>query len=312
MKLYKYLSYDAAMAFLKDGTLRVSQNNSLNDPFEVLLTERDRFKIRELTKKSIKVNDVEYQTYDDISDFINMSGIISLSKNKESMPMWGNYAEDNKGILVEFEVDEDDPFSMFDFYQMNSPDAYVCGNVKYSNDRNFNKSMYKFSSEEIFEVSKHYFFTKHVSWENEKEFRFVLPFHNSNKIIALDNNFKAQNKLNSLQYKKTLKPGINDISYLFELTTLTPNNIYIWNEIWRNFNSYNILFLMKIKPGNISRIYLGVNSNIEHAKKTIIEGAKAEAGIRGRFYDAHEKKFFDVFKCKLDKDNFKLVYEKII
>ncbi|MBL4703841.1 MAG: DUF2971 domain-containing protein [Flavobacteriales bacterium] len=311
MKLYKYMSPHAGYEFFKDGTIRVSQNNSLNDPFEVLLTEHDKSKIMELTKKVIQINNTEYQIHKDISDFLNMSGIISLSKNKESMPMWGNYAADNKGMLVEFEVDDDDPFSMFDCHMMNSDDAYVCGDVIYSKNRSFNKRMYQYSNEEILEISKHYFLTKHESWKHEEEFRFVFPFHNCNKIIALENDSKNKNKLNTLLNKVVIGTGKNDISNFFECGLLT-EGLDFWNTIWRNFDLYKVLFLIKIKPKNISAVYLGVNSNVDEFKQSIIEGSKYERGIRTRFYNAVDQNFNDVFKCKLDKDNFKLEYEPLI
>ena len=51
------------------------------------------------------------------------------------MPMWGNYATNSKGILVEFEVDEEDAFSIFDIDKTNAIEAYLSDNVIYNRER---------------------------------------------------------------------------------------------------------------------------------------------------------------------------------
>ena len=129
--------------------------------------------------------------------------------------MWGNYATNNKGILVEFEVDEEDPFSIFDIDKTNDNDAYLSDNVIYNRERSYSKTINNLSVEEINNFSKHYFFSKHESWEHEEEYRFALPFTNCNKVITLGNSNLIKNKLSYLGYKGDLGEEINDLSNLF-------------------------------------------------------------------------------------------------
>jgi len=310
MKLYKYLSTDAAMAFLKEPALRLSQNNSQNDPFEVLPTEIDIDKIIDISQKTVKIHGEEFKSHRDINPYLDLYGYVSLSKNKESMPMWGNYATNNKGILVEFEVDEEDPFSIFDIDKTNDNDAYLSDNVIYNRERSYSKTINNFSVEEINNFSKHYFFSKHESWEHEEEYRFALPFTNCNKVITLGNSNQTKNKLSSLGYKGDLAEEINDLTDLFYLAGFCENSISKWNSVWRNFEAYQVMFLIKINPNKISRIYLGVNSDVEKMKEAIIEGTNLATGNRGRFYNSFEN-FKDVYKCKLESNQFKLKYEKL-
>ena len=311
MKLYKYLSTDAAMAFLKEPTLRLSQNNSQNDPFEVLSTEIDLNRIKDATQKTIKICGKEFNSHRDITPYLDLYGYVSLSKNKESMPMWGNYATNNKGILVEFEVDEEDPFSIFDIDKTNDNDAYLSDNVIYNRERRYSKTINNFSVEEINNFSKHYFFSKHESWEHEEEYRFALPFTNCNKVITLGNSNLIKNKLSYLGYKGDLGEEINDLSNLFFLGGGCETSISKWNSVWKNFEAYQVMFLIKIDPSKISKIYLGVNSDIQKMKEVIIEGTNLAIGNRGRFYNSFERKFRDVYRCKLDSNQFKLKYEKL-
>ena len=310
MKLYKYLSADAATAFLTEPTLRLSQNNSQNDPFEVLPTGIDINKIKDVSQETIKICGREFNSHRDINPYLDLYGYVSLSKNKESMPMWGNYATNSKGILVEFEVDEEDPFSIFDIDKTNDIEAYLSNNVIYNRERSYSKNITTLSDEEVNNFSKHYFFSKHESWKHKEEYRFALPFTNCNKVITLGNSDETKNKLSSLGYKGDLREKINDLSNVFFLAGFCENDLSRWNSVWRNYEAYQVMFLIKVNPSKISKIYLGVNSDVKKMKEAIIEGTKLASGNRGRFYNSYEN-FRNVYKCKLDSNFFELKYEKL-
>ena len=306
MKLYKYFSVDAGIAFLKEPAMRLSQNNSLNDPFEVLLTDADLEKIKEATKREISSEGKTYTVHREITSFINMSGILSFSLNKESMPMWGNYASDNKGIMVEFETDEDNPFSLFDIDMFNDDEAYKSKNVNYAYERFLENKINSLREDELNSLCDHYFFTKHSSWKYEKEYRFIMPYTNCNKVIAFGNN-KNREFINKIGYKGNISEHITDLSKLFNFEI----DFEKWTEAWRNYEIYKIMFFIKIKPENISKIYFGVNANDAELKKSIVTGAKFPTGYRGRFYNIVTQEFKNVYKCEIDKNKFKLTYKKI-
>lgn len=121
MGLYKYVSADVAKRILK-GTVRFTQPSAFNDPFELLpqfITAADlvgdkrelNFCVVTPRRKGI---DRTYSAGDPglrsdinarkiVADLNSAIGILCLSRNAESLLMWGLYADDYSGALIEFD-----------------------------------------------------------------------------------------------------------------------------------------------------------------------------------------------------------------
>ncbi|CAH6846320.1 conserved hypothetical protein [Vibrio chagasii] len=118
MGLYKYMSF-SNLKYLLDGTIRFTQPKAFNDPFELLpeihlIDSVDGFSLdvtapkREGTPARL-TDDFESKNCNDIvaRDVLNavndLIGILCLSRNPNSLLMWSHYADEYKGVVVEFD-----------------------------------------------------------------------------------------------------------------------------------------------------------------------------------------------------------------
>lgn len=97
MRLYKYFSatkwaFDSLMNF----QFYFSKFNELNDPCELSLSNCTREKFLLIKFQFLNPKDP--------------NGIFCLSERKDNLHMWTQYADGHKGLVVEFETDEDNDF----------------------------------------------------------------------------------------------------------------------------------------------------------------------------------------------------------
>ncbi|WP_255227845.1 DUF2971 domain-containing protein, partial [Vibrio cholerae] len=122
MGLYKYVSF-SNLKHLLDGSVRFTQPNAFNDPFELLpeinLTEDiNGFSINVLEParsneparldnafKSKNCNDVVAREVR--NECSNLIGILCLSRNPHSLLMWSHYADEYKGAVIEFDEEHE-------------------------------------------------------------------------------------------------------------------------------------------------------------------------------------------------------------
>ncbi|MBF6029623.1 DUF2971 domain-containing protein [Pseudomonas sp. P115] len=123
--LYKYVSSSVAKKILA-GTIRFTQPSAFNDPFELLpqfITEEDLVADRQefnfcvltprrkgLDRSHIRVapglrSDINARKI--VGDLNAAIGILCLSRNADSLLMWGLYADDYSGALIEFDETHD-------------------------------------------------------------------------------------------------------------------------------------------------------------------------------------------------------------
>lgn len=121
MPLYKYVTVDTAIRIL-NGSIRFTQPSAFNDPFELLpqfITPEsfmpesqtlniccvslrrkglDRRKVKEVDKYKSDI-----QARQIVSSLNGVVGLLCLTKNSESLLMWGHYAEEYHGAIIEFD-----------------------------------------------------------------------------------------------------------------------------------------------------------------------------------------------------------------
>lgn len=127
MKLYKYVSADIAKLILKNRTIRYTQPDFLNDPYEgvrfnksdlpIELSDNLKLNIEsgDLLAKNIAEATIQGLQYKKkkIAKEINVIrlkvdsifGVLSLSRTPYSLLMWAHYADNHKGCLIEFDSD---------------------------------------------------------------------------------------------------------------------------------------------------------------------------------------------------------------
>lgn len=121
MGLYKYVSASSAKKILK-GSVRFTQPSAFNDPFELLpqlIAAEDligdsrqlSFCVTSPRRKGLDRSYVrtesefrsDFNARKIVADLNSAIGILCLSRNSESLLMWGLYADEYAGVLIEFD-----------------------------------------------------------------------------------------------------------------------------------------------------------------------------------------------------------------
>lgn len=126
MSLFKYVSAKTAIQILR-GSIRFTQPGAFNDPFELLpqfaasnIAEEAFYALsvgcvgsrrKGILKDGAKLDDHnkgDFQARQIVKALNDVIGILCLSKNPASLLMWGHYADEYRGAIIEF--DEKHPF----------------------------------------------------------------------------------------------------------------------------------------------------------------------------------------------------------
>jgi len=127
MSLYKYVTAKTAAKIL-NGSIRFTQPGAFNDPFELLPQFITPKTIIEQLQYSLSVRYVgarrkgilrngtkeesrymgDFQARNIVKSLNDAIGLLCLSKNPESLLMWGHYGDEYRGAIIEF--DETHPF----------------------------------------------------------------------------------------------------------------------------------------------------------------------------------------------------------
>lgn len=117
MSFYKYVSYENGLKIL-DGTIRLTQPTAFNDPFELVpeFYYPDDFQMDELQFELHCGNeDFDLTKFDEtmvcndfrarnlVRELTTKIGILCLSKQSDSLLMWSHYADEYRGLLIEFD-----------------------------------------------------------------------------------------------------------------------------------------------------------------------------------------------------------------
>lgn len=181
-RLYKFLP--ARPSFFENLLLRASSKFSLNDPFEArpsasfwadlcIHTNNDRFGS---TKDEI-VGYIQKQPLDSPWSELGISlfyeyGIISLTEAKDNLLMWSHYADQHKGMVVEFDISH--PF----FCSLHS-----------ENDLTGNTHRVMYRKERLNELGDYLlepYFHKSDEWAYEKEHRLLLNLSGADCFLVLN------------------------------------------------------------------------------------------------------------------------------
>ena len=197
MMRYKYVA--ARKDILQNGTIRFSQNNVLNDPFE-LSPSLDAYKkmIRKECEKIFSIN-LEFQklprfaqntqifkTINPIyQQMENLLGsrllILSLTKKRNNLLMWSHYTNTYQGYVIGFDGNHE-------FFHTKTDVFSKAMDVRYSKERpDMTKVSTPFSSEINIEEAFNVLLTKSDHWSYEEEVRmFAIP--QKEHCVGFDNN----------------------------------------------------------------------------------------------------------------------------
>lgn len=160
--IYKYRPCNEyTQAIFTSGCLHYSHPNDFNDPYDCrLLFEKkpriyiERIAIDKIRLVPINMDELQKITQEEINDI----EICCFSKNGLQMQMWSHYAEEHKGICLEFNEE-----LLLDRRCCDARD------VIYQKEQVVNDSMpFTLRNEDIIRFT----YTKHSSWAYEQEIRY--------------------------------------------------------------------------------------------------------------------------------------------
>ena len=292
MKIYKYFNLERGTDFLNVPYMRISTPNSLNDPFESKYASSDLKAIEEIYRKYHKNHFKQY--VDKFKDY----GIISLTTNNDNLLMWSHYSDEHKGIVIGFDIDENDPSDFF-----YTPTTCRFEKVKYSQSRQFEGII---NENNLDEVKLHYSIIKSNEWNYESEYRFILSYKDAD-ILYL-------NKKNSL-FEKTLEILELNIDELknderYAYIDLTENKIDDDKlfMVWFLSSHNGSLFFKIINPVKIKQVFIGKKVDSLSLNKLFTEEIALDT-IKDNFCDEN-KKIKNVFQGKLDSNEFKISFSE--
>lgn len=292
------MTYESALKFLSYASIRLTPRQCLNDPFEILTP-------RNIKKKyNNRIDSEKYQKY------LDFSGVISLTETKDNLLMWSHYAKEHTGVVVEFQINELEPYSLFNMNPYLTEDRFF-SKVHYRKTRHYDDTDDLFSSENM---SMHYFFSKSDEWIYEKEFRYILPFHAATHITYSPNKLPS-NIASKLPTKTLISDNDFAISHENEYVTIFTETInpILLSELWINSKEYDIIFTILINPSNIKNLYIGNNCDTNKLKKHISD--KVNIYLSNwpylNFYDPVLEEFGNIFKSTIHPDRYELIFKKV-
>ncbi|HHG3336599.1 DUF2971 domain-containing protein [Vibrio parahaemolyticus] len=191
--LFKYTTF--RKEFFEDFLIRVTQKYALNDPFE--LTPGGEGKVD---------NSIIKDAYFD-------HAVFSLSETKNNLLMWSHYAQDHKGIVIEFDANEkifsqdidnnkrvlsfiddmkdkkyehfNEPFYIQDFYEEVVIDIYSTKNYRLLSPGSTHRVLYNPERPDFNKCNSilEHFLVKSDAWIYEKEHRVILPLLDVEKLV---------------------------------------------------------------------------------------------------------------------------------
>ncbi|MGJ0299329.1 DUF2971 domain-containing protein [Aliarcobacter cryaerophilus] len=292
MNIYKYFSLERGTNFLNLPLMRISTSNSLNDPFESEYARSDLKAIEEIYRKKYENH---WQAY--LKKFQDY-GIISLTTNNNNLLMWSHYADEHKGIVIGFDINENNPSDFF-----YTPTTCRFEKVKYIQSRQFECII---NENNLDEVKLHYSILKSNEWNYESEYRFILSYKDAD-ILYL-------NKKNSF-FEETLKIlglNINEVKNdeRYAYIDLIENKIEDDKlfMVWFLSSHNGSLFFKIINPVKIKQVFIGKKVDSLSLNKFFTEEI-AFGIIKDTFCDEN-KRIKNVFQGKLDSNEFKISFSE--
>ena len=184
MKLYKYVSITQRLyENLCNGVMWFANARSFNDPYDcnspVILGAKEEqivryyhslSKVRRpelllnmslqqlLSEWRTEPNRIEFALKAMAAKALDEMGLLCLSGNGKSIPMWAHYADSHRGICLEFETSGDYVFEGKDYWEVN-----------YSPDKHYQKFFE--DDKDANQIILGLVLTKSPEWRSEQEYR---------------------------------------------------------------------------------------------------------------------------------------------
>ncbi|MCU7988260.1 DUF2971 domain-containing protein [Shewanella sp. SW24] len=318
-KIYKYTPL--RLEFFDNFLLRASQKYALNDPFEL----RPSFKI-----KGSNLSKLDFETLSENSYFDY--AVISLSETNNNLLMWSHYADQHKGIVIEFDTDN----PIFESYKspiLTKFDEELDEEVLDENDAKLKSEINAGAVQRVrynslrpnikgFDSVLEHFLVKSEEWIYEKEHRIILPLVTADRIIvhkrylsSIEDNMYSPEVLqrkfiaNNMYMINVKEPLLAEMSSSFpydeEYVSAEEMQLSMADAIIHEFlqeisEDPSTVFLYKVPVHSIKSIYLGCRVS-ESDKDEIIEKIESNPKLSHvQIYQAHTS-----------SERFELEFEKL-
>lgn len=249
---YKYTKF-FGIEKLKDLHLRLSTPSVLNDPFENIFNKTLEAEL----EKNIKVKDMLHNIYDIINDGndglaniiqerILSLGIVSLSETPRNLLMWAHYADEHKGICIEFDGD-----MMFNQELNHLNRRYAIQPTKVYYDK-IRPSYECHTHDELNKHIKKHLLTKSDEWIYEKEHRCIMPLECCDKVILDESTLDESQRVALEEMINAGKINKNDKEYDARFDSIYQIAYLAGREYHKK-----ITFLKKVDVNSIKSIYIG-------------------------------------------------------
>lgn len=297
--------------FFENFLIRGSQKYALNDPFELRPSGDEQHK---------QLLDSTYFEF----------AVVSLSETNNNLLMWSHYADQHKGIVVEFDVnhtlfDEYTPFPTTTFdHELDSDvlDEAEIAKRESINPGKIQRVRYnaKRPSFSKFENLLEHFLVKSDEWIYEKEHRIILPLVTADRIIVHEQHLPdiefyaespdvlEQHALSNGMFMINLKEPLiaegnrlirEDEEYINreDLVLAFVDNVV--NEyLQRISEDPRTIFLYRIDPKAIKSVYFGCKVDAGD-KKYIVDKLRTECTL----------KHINIFQAEVSDERFELNFK---
>lgn len=282
-KLYKYYSSNLKLdTYLKEPTIKISQLQHLNDPFEGFITGDV------LTELINKVHPIlspnKEKTFSDIRAAkrhirrqIDCIGITSLSETSRNLLMWSHYASEHKGVCIGYKIPLITP------HKSNSIEPPELRKVNYDSllfDHEHIDLLKETNTDtdEIFaQIAERILTTKSEGWSYEKEHRYITQIEQCDIVRYFKNRTSMPKYIESAINKATEEKSHaveEKYSYIDLVSKRTIKQlVHSINDPqsieMKLKQSKDVAFLKKIPIKSIDSIYFGVNHPISEIEDII-------------------------------------------
>ncbi|QXM06963.1 DUF2971 domain-containing protein [Crassaminicella indica] len=304
--------------FFRDFMLRATPFKALNDPFEGIFNEK-QFKDANnslnayFTKQGNIVDKLEDYELDGImgtlqSDFDDV-GVLSFTEDYTNPLMWAHYADQYKGIVLEFDSEKplfQDSIKFLGNRKSRFGKPYLGHIYEFPEKVMYRREMPSFDRPEQLQPNSdgeyHWikflyslFFTKSNDWIYEKELRSIVQLRDADRIICTKDNhlIDVLSKCPEIR-TEDLADGKIQITYPNEYEMHeNMGDESIKAEIYMHTSSFNSssIHLFRINPKAISGIYCGCKCNYKKVQMLVKRNkqlAHLEKSIYKMEVDSHQ------------------------
>lgn len=283
--LYKYLP--ARVSFFDNYLIRATNKLGLNDPFEVnpsidffvsfcQVMKETRFGNTPEEIKSYLLSLPRNSNWRELGlTWYKNHGIVSLTETKDNLLMWSHYADEHRGLAVEFDITHE-------FF-----------NTQYATDSNSHTGKVQrvlYRKERLSDVGDFFmepYFHKSDEWAYEKEHRLLLPLLQAESRWISSNALKKHldnNRLQNVEASALNKDLsiIHSCQYMGSLIDIS-----------------EVMFMFKVPKEAIKSITFGVNV-VSSVKNEIIDKLR------------EQKLSIPIYQAELDIYDYRIKFEKEI